>query len=305
MKLTRRQSFIYLSASPFIIHNACTNKKVQETKSQDHNIRRPKLSLNLYSFNDLLRSGKLSLDEVIDFCFKEGYEALDPTAYYFKGYPEVPSNEYLFAFKRKVFDKGLEISGTGIRNDFSVPDKPAREEYVRLIENWALATSKMGIPVMRIFAGHEIKDDQQWEEAYAWMTEDFRRCAAIGESFGVIMALQNHGEYIKNADQVIRIMKDVNSPWFKLHLDIANFGEENVYEAIEKVIGYAVNWQVKEFVTIDGQPSDPDYIAIMKIIKDNGYTGYLPLETLGEGDPFDKLDILKKKVTQAMDLVFG
>ncbi len=48
---------------------------------------RLKLSCNLYSFNAPLTSGEMSLEQVIDLCAELGFEAVDPTGYYFKGYP--------------------------------------------------------------------------------------------------------------------------------------------------------------------------------------------------------------------------
>ncbi len=38
-----------------------------------------KLSLNAYSFNKYLREGKISLDELLEFCARQGFDAVDPT----------------------------------------------------------------------------------------------------------------------------------------------------------------------------------------------------------------------------------
>jgi hypothetical protein len=52
-----------------------------------------------------------------------GFEGVDITGYYLKGYPVVPDDEYLFKVKRMALRLGLEISGTGVRNDFTISDK--------------------------------------------------------------------------------------------------------------------------------------------------------------------------------------
>ena len=49
-----------------------------------------KLSCNLYSFNAPLRSGEMTLEQAIDTCAELGFEAVDPTGYYFPGHPEPP-----------------------------------------------------------------------------------------------------------------------------------------------------------------------------------------------------------------------
>jgi len=304
MKKSRRHTLKLLSLFPFIPSSISESSLNSYNTSQDI-IRKPKLSLNLYSFNDQLQSGVLQLEDVITYCAKQGYSAIDPTAYYFPGYPDVPRDEYLYDFKLKVFNAGLEISGTGIRNNFSDPDHKKRQQDIQLIENWAIASEKMGIPVMRIFAGSPINEIDQKKRAFNWMIDDFKRCADIGSDHGVIIALQNHNEFIKNSDEIIEIIEKVNSPWFRIHLDIGSFRDKNVYQEIEKVIQYAVNWQIKEQIYIDGIAVTPDYVKILQIVKDHHYVGYLPLETLGPGDPIEKLKILKQKVTEAFEKVFS
>src|ERR1041384_8432010 len=71
-----------------------------------------KTSLNVYSFNKSLTDGSMSIDELIEFCSATGFDGVDITAYYFKGYPNVPPDDYLFDIKRKAFKAGLEITGT-------------------------------------------------------------------------------------------------------------------------------------------------------------------------------------------------
>src|SRR5688500_3636286 len=88
---------------------------------------RLKTSLNAFSFNEPLLKGSMSLDELLEFCAATGFDGVDITGYYFKGYPQVPSDDYLFQVKRKAFGLGLEISGTGVRNDFTIADKSKRQ----------------------------------------------------------------------------------------------------------------------------------------------------------------------------------
>ena len=304
MKYSRRKSLKYLAAFPFLSQGVLASKGSRKMYRPFNLVRKPKISLNLFSFNQWLQDGTIQLDEVVRFCAEQDYLAIDPTAYYFPGYPEVPDDRYLFNFKRLVFEHNLEISGSGIRNNFSNPDPLSRQRDIQLIENWLVASQKMGIPVLRVFAGSAIPDPGDKKKALAWMMEDFKRCADLGAKYGVIIALQNHNEFIKTADEIIEIIDTVDSPWFKLHLDIGSFTVENVYEEIEKVIPYAVNWQVKELVTLDGQKVEPDYERILRMIKSKGYEGYLPLETLGPGDPKEKLLVLKQKMVDAIQKVY-
>src|SRR5512146_2977421 len=76
-----------------------------------------KLSCNLFTFNSLLTKGEMTLPQVIDFCAELGFLAVDPTGYYFPGYPQPPATSYLNQIKRQAFMLGLDISGTGVRNN--------------------------------------------------------------------------------------------------------------------------------------------------------------------------------------------
>ena len=87
--------------------------------------RRLKTSLNAFSFNKQLLDGSMSVFDLLQFCADTGFEGVDITGYYLKGYPVVPSDEYLNSVKRAAFRLGLEISGTGVRNDFTIADTPS------------------------------------------------------------------------------------------------------------------------------------------------------------------------------------
>src|SRR4051794_25978324 len=106
-------------------------------------------SLNAYSFSDLLMAKEArnnqqvyTLFNLLDWCASKKIKALDPTAYFFPTYPDVPSDEYLHKFKDRAASLGIIISGTGIRNNFASPDPKVRMEGVQLAKNWIVAASK-------------------------------------------------------------------------------------------------------------------------------------------------------------------
>jgi sugar phosphate isomerase/epimerase len=259
-----------------------------------------KLSLNVYSFNNPLREGKIDLFDVLDFCARYNFDAIDPTGYYFPGYPEPPSDEYMNEFKRKAFLLGLDISGTGVRNDFANPDPAVRKADIEMIKKWIEAAAKLGIPNLRIFAGTHSHKGFSRNQVFEWMAKDIKECCDYGKQLGVIIALQNHNDFIKTAADVDRIFEMVNSEWLGLNLDIGSYRQHDPYDEISKNIQYAVTWQIKENVWIDGRETPTDFVKLFKIIKNAEYRGYLPLETLGAGDPFEKVPTLLNKVKNAL-----
>ncbi len=248
-----------------------------------------KTSLNVYSFNSLLREGKIDLFDMLDFCAKYNFDAIDPTGYYFPGYPEVPTNSFINRFKRKAFLLGIDISGTGIRNDFTLTNPAARKTDILMIKKWIEAAAKLGIPNIRIFTGKTDHKGFSRDQVFEWMAKDIQECCDYGEKFGVIIAIQNHNDFLKTATDVDRLFEMVDSKWLGLNLDIGSYRQNDPYYEIEKNMKYAVTWQIKENVWVGGKETPTDLVKLFKIIKNGGYRGYLPIETLGAGDPYKKV----------------
>ena len=246
---------------------------------------RVRLSCNLYSFNSVLRSGEMSLDEVIEFCAALGFDAVDPTGYYFGTYPKVPPPEYTHEIKRKSFLLGLDISGTGVRNDFTQPDAGARARDIEHVKRWIPFAARLGAPVLRVFAGSEDIGEASRTAATKWLVDALRECADVASNYGVMIVLQNHAEFLKTADQVISVLEAVDSEWLGLNLDIGSFPTDRPYDDIARAAPYAVTWQIKENVHRGSQREPTDLEMIAQIVADADYRGYLPIETLGPGDP--------------------
>jgi sugar phosphate isomerase/epimerase len=254
-----------------------------------------KLSLNAYSFNEHLqnhlqgRRPGMSLLELLEFCARHDFEAIDPTGYYFPGYPEVPEPSFLSEFKRRAFQLGLDISGTGIRTDFAVPDAEKRAAAVQFTKTWIEAAARMGAPVLRVFAGAIPKGyEQRWDEAARWMCDALRECADHGAKHGVLIGVQNHADMLRNADDTLRVVEMVDSPWFGVVLDTGNMQVTDPYADIARVIPHAVNWQVKESPRGPNSPERLDVPRLIRLVREGGYRGYLPIETLAaEGKPYD------------------
>jgi sugar phosphate isomerase/epimerase len=260
-----------------------------------------KVSLNAYSFNKPLMDGSMNLDDLLEFCAKQGIDGVDLTGYYFPGYPTVPPDEFLYDLKRKAFRLGVDISGTGVRNDFTNPDANKRKADISVIKAWIVCASKIGAPVIRIFSGVMNPKEYDWNTIATWMVRDIRECVEFGKSHGVVVAIQNHNDFLKTADQTIDIIKRVNSPWFGLILDIGSFRDGDPYPRIAQCIPYAVNWQIKELVYVNNKEEKVNLKKLFDIIKSSDYRGYLPIETLGPGDPFQKIPVFLNEVRQNLE----
>lgn len=271
---------------------------------QDRNINsgsgKLRMSLNAFSFNDPLMDKRMNLDDLLEACAEIGFDGVDITAYYFPGYPNVPPDNFLYHVKRKAFRLGLDITGTGVRNDFTEPDKHKREVHVSLVKNWIDAAAKLGAPVIRIFAGTQNPKGYTRSQILEWMMHDVRECVAYGKQKGVIVAIQNHNDFIQTADEANEMIEKINSEWFGLILDTGSYRTRDPYDEIAKSAKYAVNWQIKEHVFVDGAEVPADVPRLVNIIKAAGYRGYIPIETLGPGEPKSKVTALFNQVLKAI-----
>ena len=259
-----------------------------------------KLSCNLYSFNAPLRAGEMTLEQVLRLCSDLGFDAVDPTAYYFPGYPELPPDEYTHRIKREAFRLGLDISGTGVRNDFTRPEPARRAADEELVRRWIGFAARLGSPNLRVFSGAGVPEGRTEAEVTGWVVDSLRRCAEHGAREGTLIVLQNHADFIRTADQLLEIVRAVRSDWIAVNLDIGSFRSGDPYAEIAKVIPVAATWQIKENLYEGGRETRTDFSRLMRLIRDSGYRGYLPLETLGPGDPREKVPRFLAEVREAM-----
>lgn len=277
-----------------------------------------KLSINAYSFtkglNDYVKGrdgDAMTLFDLVDFCAANKVDAVDATGYFFPGYSFsdqsfVPNDDYVYALKKYAYVRGVDISGTGVNNNFAHPDAEYRKRDVQKVKNWIDVASKLGAPVIRIFSGPVPEGyENKWDEVAAWMVPCMKEVAEYGAKRGVIVGVQNHGDMMATAEQTIKVLNMVDNPWFGLILDTGYFQEADKYKAMEQCAKYAVNWQIKESPTGRQNPTEIDLDKVMEIVKGVNYRGYLPIETLSiEGRPYVPEKLLPEfldKVRKAME----
>lgn len=249
----------------------------------------PTPSLNAYSFNEALLDGTLSLNGLFQFAAQTGFSAVDLTAYYIPGYPEIPSDELLYEIKRKAFRNGVSLSGTGVRNDFTVNGQEELAGEIEHVKQWIVAASKLGAPNIRVFDGKAELTTKPAEVLKKQVVDAFRECARFGSKYGVSVAFQNHNEFIISADDIIDIIHRVNSEWFGLMLDTGSVAGPDPYGEIDRLIPYATTWQLKEWVQSGMGTAPIDIKKLIEMIHRHQYRGFIPMETLGEGDPREKI----------------
>jgi sugar phosphate isomerase/epimerase len=260
----------------------------------------PRPGLNAYSFLDRLKANAkdpdtgMDLFGVCDFCAEHDIDGVDLTGYFFPGYPDAPDDRYISRLKRHAQHRGLQIIGTGVRNDFTAADASVRAHGVAHLKAWIEVAAKLGASTVRAFADSQ-PPFRSWQEAAngadreaveTWMADALRECAAHGERYGVLVAVQNHGDFIRTGPEHLSLLRRVDHDWCAVMVDTGMYHTDDPYADIALMAPYAVTWQIKE--TLRSRTDSPrlDVPRLVRIVRESGYRGWLPIETLpmGRGD---------------------
>lgn len=136
-------------------------------------------------------------------------------------------------------DEGIEILGIAANNDFSNPVPEVRETQICYMKELIRMTADMGARHLRVFlawwgitrhpklASYDIPENY-WplvhekfteEEIWSWCRECLIECARYAGECGVILALQNHKPLIVDHHDVLRMVREVDSPHLQVCLD--------------------------------------------------------------------------------------
>jgi sugar phosphate isomerase/epimerase len=136
-------------------------------------------------------------------------------------------------------DEGIEIHAVAANNDFSCPAPEVREAQIAYVKELIRMTADMGARDLRVFlawwgitrhpklASYEIMENlwpvvhQKFtaEEIWSWCHEALSECARYAGNAGVRLALQNHRPVVRDYQDVLRMVREVNSPHLKVCLD--------------------------------------------------------------------------------------
>jgi sugar phosphate isomerase/epimerase len=265
------------------------------------------LKVGLYSITYLgvwYRGNALSLEDVIRRAKKYGYDGVEVDGKRPHGHPLSLSRAHARELRKVAEGEGIDIYGLAGNNDFSSPIVEYRDAQLVYMRDLIQLAPELGAKTVRVFlawrgvtekhglASYSLSEPL-WEtihkgfspeEIWDWCRDGMIQCTKYAADAGVTLALQNHKPVINNHKDMLRMVKEVNSPHLKVSLD-AWIMDDKSPEAIRQAahdVGQlqALSHFGGEFKReADGTVKGPDYYAsFVAAMKEIGYKGYIGYE---------------------------
>ncbi len=200
------------------------------------------MKVGLYSITYLglwYRGEPLTLPQMIARARQYGYDGIEIDGKRPHGSPLDWPTARCRDLRARADSEGVEIYAVAANNDFSNPVPEVREAQICMVRDLIRMTADLGAPTLRVFlawwgvtrhpqlATYDIAEGY-WpivhekfttEEIWGWCREALVECARYAGDAGVTLALQNHKPLINDHDDLLRMVRDVDSPHLKLCLD--------------------------------------------------------------------------------------
>ena len=282
-----------------------------------------KNKVGLYSITFLgvwYKGNPMTLDDMIIKAKELGFDGIEIDGKRPHGNPlDMPATRCK-ELKAKAEDQGMDIYAVSANNDFSSPIPEYRECQIVYLRELMRMTSDLGVIPLRVFLGwpgvtlhptggrydiardiwqnahYQFEPEQIWD----WCRESMIESAKYAGDFGVTLALQNHKPVINDWRDMMRMIKEVDSPNLKACLDAPIMDDkspENMQKAAQAVgelqmlthfggeFGINANGQIVDVQDHSDHNEKAEenrvenyYPAFVKAMEDIGYEGYYSYE---------------------------
>jgi sugar phosphate isomerase/epimerase len=233
-----------------------------------------------YSYSKHFDAGKLTMEEFFRKAADLGVRGVDVTTYWLKS----TEADYLNSLRHLAFKNGLGFSGAAIRTEMCQSYAVNREEQIRNIQHWVDATDRLGAPHLRVFTG-DVPEHATVEQGISWVVEVMKAACEYGAKRGITIGIESHHGLSARAAEIVQIMRQVNSPYAGINVDVTNFeakADEDMYSDIAACIPYATHVHVRDRFGATGRPVDLE--RVWQMFAKAGYRGYMSVEYEGEED---------------------
>ncbi len=272
-----------------------------------------KISLAQWSLHNALQKGQMDNLEFAAKTRKDfGIEAIEYVNQFFKD--KATDAAYLAEMNKRAADSGVKqllimIDGEG---GLAETDDAQRKQAIENHYKWVDAAKTLGCHAIRVNA---YSSNPNAEEAAKAAVDGLGSLAEFAQKSSLSVIVENHGGFSSNGQWLSSIMSQINMANCGTLPDFGNFcvdwkdggcrEEYDRYKGVTELMPFAkaVSAKSNDFNEA-GDEIHTDYMKMMKIVKDAGYTGYVGIEyegnKLGEDDGIKATKALLEKVGAAL-----
>lgn len=263
-----------------------------------------KLSLGQYSLHRMIEAGKFDPYKFAEKAKNLGFIGLEYVSQFYDEQQQATSFSD-DAMQRFVERSNAEAEKHGMKNllimideqgDLATSDENDRVAAVSNHYKWVDAAAATGCHSIRVNL-----DGSNTPEAWISNSVDgLKRLATYARDKNINVIVENHGGLSSNAKLLARVMQEVDMDNCGTLPDFGNFcireneaeeclEEYDRYQGVSELMPYAkaVSAKSHDFDTA-GNETRTDYVKMLRIVKDAGYTGFIGVEY--EGDKIGEED---------------
>ncbi len=222
-------------------------------------------------------------------------ETLEPAGYSAEAMQEFIDKCNAEAQKHGLQNVLIMVDGQG---NLAVSDAEERRAAVENHHKWVDAAAAMGCHAIRVnLAGSN--DPETWIPN---SIDGLTRLGGYAAEKGINVLVENHGGLSSNGELMTQVFRQVDLDNVGTLPDFGNFcirrndpsdygsgcaEQYDIYKGVEELMPFAkaVSAKAHNFGP-DGYETDIDFVRMLKIVKDAGYTGYIGVEY--EGNELDE-----------------
>lgn len=254
-----------------------------------------KISLAQWSLHKALFAKELDNLEFAAKAREFGCEGVEYVNAFFK--EKAKDEAYLKQMNQRAADAGQKNVLIMIDGEGNLADADAKKRW-EAIENhhkWVDAAHFLGCHAIRVNLGGG-KDKTEAQKAAIDSLEKLSEYAA-GSNINILV--ENHGGFSSNGDWMQSVFANVKAKNCGTLPDFGNFcitrtkegcaESYDRYKGLEQLLPFAKAISAKSYAFDEnGNETTMDYLKIMKMVKDVGYTGFVGIEYEGSEHPEEK-----------------
>ncbi|MDO4739350.1 MAG: sugar phosphate isomerase/epimerase [Eubacteriales bacterium] len=215
-----------------------------------------KLGISSYSLNKRMRTGEMSIFDVIDWAKAHDCAHLElvPFSLPLLGEDGKIDYSYVGRIREKAEQVGMPLSVFSLNACVLKPTEEERRAEIERIKMYMDMAHFLGMKKMRhdTCSGQHpegINTPEQFEKDFPAFVSAVQELADYAASLGMSTTLENHGLYVNGADRVIRLLNAANRPNVGMTMDVGNFlcVDDKPEAAVKKCVGYADMIHLKDF----------------------------------------------------------